>query len=141
MLDFKVKSSVHDYEVKFVDNVLCVLKNEIDAGDVIIIDNKVKDLYPDLLKELNNNISIIGLDAHEGQKSYRGLMPIIQGLIDNGFRKNHKLIGIGGGIIQDITAFTASIMYRGVKWIFFPTTLLAQSDSCIGSKTSINIAK
>jgi len=29
-------------------------------------------------------------------------------------------------------------MYRGVSWIFFPTTLLAQGDSCIGSKTSIN---
>ena len=32
-------------------------------------------------------------------------------------------------------------MYRGVDWIFFPTTLLAQGDSCIGSKTSINFDK
>ena len=32
-------------------------------------------------------------------------------------------------------------MYRGVDWIFFPTTLLAQGDSCIGSKTSINFGK
>jgi 3-dehydroquinate synthase len=32
-------------------------------------------------------------------------------------------------------------MFRGVKWIFFPTTLLAQGDSCIGSKTSINFGK
>lgn len=141
MLDFNIKSLVHNYKVKFVDNVHSVIKDEIDEGDIIIIDNKIKNLYPDLLKELNNNISIISLDAHEGQKSYEGLMPIIQGLIDNGFRKNHKLIGIGGGIIQDITAFTASIMYRGVKWIFFPTTLLAQSDSCIGSKTSINFGE
>jgi len=29
-------------------------------------------------------------------------------------------------------------MYRGVDWLFYPTTLLAQGDSCIGSKTSIN---
>ena len=66
------------------------------------------------------------------------MIPVIQHLIDNGFRKNHRLFGIGGGITQDITAFTSSIMYRGVDWLFYPTTLLAQGDSCIGSKTSIN---
>ena len=62
-------------------------------------------------------------------------------MINCGFRKNHRLIGIGGGIIQDITAFIASIMYRGVDWFLFPTTLLAQGDSCIGSKTSINFGE
>ncbi|MCG6536478.1 MAG: 3-dehydroquinate synthase, partial [Syntrophales bacterium LBB04] len=36
-------------------------------------------------------------------------------------------------------AFSASIIYRGIEWSFFPTTLLAQADSCIGSKTSINL--
>ena len=141
MLDFIVKSSVHGYEVKFIEDTCNVMKNEIRDGDVIIIDNKVKDLYPDLLKYMNNNTSIIGLDAREDQKSYEGLITIIQELINSGFRKNHQLIGIGGGIIQDVTAFTASIMYRGVNWIFFPTTLLAQGDSCIGSKTSINFGK
>ena len=141
VLDFTVKSSVHDYKVKFIEDACNVLKNEIRDGDVIIIDNKVKDLYPDLLKYMNNNTSIIGLDAREDQKSYEGLVTIIQELINSGFRKNHRLIGIGGGIIQDITAFTASIMYRGVSWIFFPTTLLAQGDSCIGSKTSINFGE
>ena len=88
----------------------------------------------------DNNL-LIDIDAHENQKSYEGLIPIINTLIESGFRKNHRLIGIGGGITQDITAFTASIMYRGVNWIFFPTTLLAQGDSCIGSKTSINFGE
>jgi len=141
VFDFKVKSSVHDYDVKFVNDVPNILKNEIQDGDVIIIDNNVRKLYPDLLKGLDSNTIVIGIDAREDKKSYKGLIPIIQDLINNGFRKNHRLIGIGGGIIQDITAFTASIMYRGVKWIFFPTTLLAQGDSCIGSKTSINFGE
>ena len=138
MHDFTVKSSVHDYNIKFVENVYDVLKNRIIDGDVIIIDNKVKSLYPDLLMAVRNKVNVIGIDAHEEQKSYQGLAPIIEELILSGFRKNHRLIGIGGGITQDITAFTASIMYRGVQWLFFPTTLLAQGDSCIGSKTSIN---
>ncbi len=41
MLDFKVKSSVHDYKVKFVKNTTRVLKNEIRDGDVFFIDNKI----------------------------------------------------------------------------------------------------
>ena len=61
-------------------------------------------------------------------------------MIQNEFKKNHRLIAIGGGIIQDIASFTASIMYRGVMDLL-PTTLLAQGDSCIGSKTSINFGK
>ena len=141
VLDFTVKSSVHDYEVKFIEKTRNVLKNEIKDGDVIIIDNKVKKIYPDLLRGLNDNTSVIGLDAHEDQKSYKGIEPIIQKLIDGGFCRNNRLIGIGGGITQDITAFLAYTMYRGVEWIFLPTTLLAQGDSCIGSKISINFGK
>jgi len=40
---------------------------------------------------------------------------------------------------QDITGFIATILFRGLNWIFIPTTLAAQADSCIGSKTSINL--
>ena len=141
VLDFKIRSSIHDYDVKFVNDAPNILKNEIQDGDVIIIDNKVRKLYPDLLKGLDSNTIVIGIDAREEKKSYQGLIPIIQALISKGFRKDQRLIAIGGGIIQDITAFIASIMYRGVKWIFFPTTLLAQGDSCIGSKTSINFGE
>ncbi|MGV2387507.1 MAG UNVERIFIED_CONTAM: hypothetical protein LVR29_01675 [Microcystis novacekii LVE1205-3] len=56
-----------------------------------------------------------------------------------GFRKDCTLLVIGGGVIQDIGCFIASVLFRGIKWILIPTTLLAQCDSCIGSKSSINI--
>ena len=65
-------------------------------------------------------------------------VPFFLKLIEGGFKKNNRLIAIGGGITQDVTAFIASILYRGVDWIFFPSNLLSQCDSCIGSKTSIN---
>ena len=56
VLDFTVKSSVHNYEVKFIEDAINILKNEIRDGDVIIIDNKVKLLNPYLLKDLNYKI-------------------------------------------------------------------------------------
>jgi len=139
VLDFIVKSSIHNYEVKFIDNLDKIIKNEIRETDFIIIDSKVKSLYSDLFEKIN--INLISLHAYEKNKSYEGIIPVIQQLINNGFRKNHRLVAVGGGIIQDITAFIASIMYRGVDWLFFPTTLLSQGDSCIGSKTSINFGE
>ena len=141
VFDFMVKSIIHDYKVKFINDSPGILNKEIKDGDVVIMDQKINKLYPLITDAIPKNNLLIDIEVHEKQKSYKGLIPIINKLVAGGFRKNHRLIGIGGGIIQDITAFTASIMYRGVDWTFFPTTLLAQGDSCIGSKTSINFAE
>ncbi|QTE40244.1 hypothetical protein J3L18_14690 [Mucilaginibacter gossypii] len=141
MYSFTVKSIIHDYSVQFIDDTQKVLLSELKDGDVIIIDNKIKELYNDMLEPIFKLHRHIGIDAHESVKSYQGVEPLIEDLIENGFRKNYRLVAIGGGITQDATAFIASILYRGVKWLFFPTSLLAQGDSCIGSKTSINFKK
>lgn len=141
MSNFKVKSIVHDYEVQFIEHTDETLRGVLQEGDYIIIDNKIKVLYEETLSLLLEENKYISINATEEQKSYQGVIPIIQELIDGGFRKNHRLIAIGGGITQDVTAFISSIMYRGVSWYFFPTTLLAQCDSCIGSKTSINFGE
>ncbi len=138
MYNFKVKSSIHDYEVAFIENTQNTLLDELREGDFILIDNKIKTLYKDTFEPILAKYNHIGLDVSESLKSYQGVEKLIENLIENGFRKNHRLIAIGGGITQDATAFIASIMYRGVSWLFFPTSLLAQGDSCIGSKTSIN---
>jgi 3-dehydroquinate synthase len=141
MYNFTVKSIIHDYSVTFIEDTQKTLLDELKEGDVIIIDNKIKTLYADMLVPILSQYRHIGIDAHESVKSYQGVEPIIDDLIEGGFRKNHRLVAIGGGITQDATAFISSIMYRGVKWLFFPTSLLAQGDSCIGSKTSINFKK
>tara|TARA_Y100001970_G_scaffold15871_1_gene17868 strand:+ start:52585 stop:53667 length:1083 start_codon:yes stop_codon:yes gene_type:complete len=141
VLDFKVKSIIHDYNVKFINNSPKIISQDIRNSDVFIIDRNIVEFYPQILKSIDSDNIVITIDANEDNKSYQKLTPVINKLIKIGFRKNHRLIGIGGGITQDITSFISSIMYRGVSWIFFPTTLLAQGDSCIGSKTSINFGK
>jgi len=138
MFNFNVRSIFREYEVSFINDVRNSIKTNLKDGDYIILDNKVKALYWESLKDILGGTKYISIDATETQKSYDGIIPIIQTLIEGGFRKNHRLIAIGGGITQDVTAFISSILYRGVNWIFYPTTLLAQGDSCIGSKTSIN---
>jgi len=45
---------------------------------------------------------------------------------------------IGGGILQDLGAFSGAMYKRGIPWTFVPTTLLSQADSCLGAKTAVN---
>ena len=137
---FKVKSSIRDYEVHFTNSIGPEIKSILKAGDYIIIDDIVSKLNG-IREYVEDHENVIRIEASENIKSYEGIIPFFEQLIVHGFKRNNRLIAIGGGITQDVTAFIASILYRGVDWIFFPTTLLAQADSCIGSKTSINFGK
>ena len=133
-----VKSQKHTYTVRFEDDFAAPLREHLRDGDFLIVDANVLRLYNAAVAPILETAKHIVIEPTEERKSYQGLTPFIDELISKGFRKNNRLIALGGGITQDITAFTASIMFRGVDWIFYPTTLLAQADSCIGSKTSIN---
>jgi 3-dehydroquinate synthase len=139
--DFVVRSKFHDYHVRFEEDFTCSLQRHLQLGDVVIIDANVHFLCQERLSEILDACRHIVIQATEEQKSYLQLAPILDALVQSGFRKNHRLIAIGGGITQDVVGFLASVMFRGVDWILYPTTLLAQCDSCIGSKTSINFGK
>lgn len=137
--DLIIHSLQRDYDVKFINSYKDSLFEVLQDEDFLIIDRRIVELYS--LDDLLDSYRKIIVDATESQKSYLSLSPIIEQLIMSGFRRNNRLIAIGGGIIQDITSFLSSIMYRGVEWIFYPTTLLAQGDSCIGGKASINFGE
>lgn len=76
------------------------------------------------------------IHANENNKTLETSLSIIRALED---RNLSKISVVGGGIIQDIASFAASIYKRGIEWDFYPTTLAAMADSCIGGKTSINV--
>lgn len=137
--NFQVSSFRGKYDVAF-KSWEEALANELAAGDVVIVDRHVTELYPTILTLIKNNKTIF-INASEDAKSYIQIGQTIEEIISSGFSKNNRLIAIGGGITQDITSFSASIMYRGIDWIFFPTNLLTQCDSCIGSKTSVNLGQ
>ncbi len=131
-----IKSFYGDYQVHFNDSIDYGII--VKSGDIVVIDRIVyKNFKSEFEGYLNDDNTII-IDATESQKSYEGIIPVIDKIIEKGFHKNNTLIAIGGGITQDVVAFISSILYRGVSWELIPTTLLAQCDSCIGSKTSIN---
>lgn len=141
MYNFTIKSKIHEYNVDFISNLEDSFSKQLVDSDFLIIDKKVYNLFIEKFSSLIDKNRKIFIDATENQKSYEELIPIIKFLIESGVKKNDRLVAIGGGVTQDVTAFIASILYRGIEWIFYPTTLLAQGDSCIGSKTSINFGE
>lgn len=131
-----IRSIYGAYNVKF-DNFETQLKTDLRDGDVVLVDSNVSSLYP-LIDELIASSNKIIVQPSERAKEYGQLADVIESIVETGFSRNNRLIAIGGGVTQDITGFISSILFRGVPWRFYPTNLLSQCDSCIGSKTSIN---
>lgn len=136
----EIKSFKGTYVLNFTDSLVDYNKIKLDEQVHFLIDKKIADLYSGELNKVLDFPNTILIEAIESNKSIEAVIPVIKNLISNKIRRDHCLIGIGGGIIQDITCFIASIIQRGIQWKFIPTTLLAQADSCIGSKSSINLS-
>lgn len=136
-----IRSYKGDYRVDFADRAVTSadFAGSGDAPVHVLIDARVAQLYAGPLADLLAQPTSIQIEATERNKAIDRIIPVIEQLVANGIKRDHVLLAIGGGIIQDITCFIASILMRGIEWRFVPTTLLAQADSCIGSKSSVNL--
>ena len=135
-----IESNIRDYDVIFENNFDFLKGFSSLDKSIMIIDKNVYDLYKEYFKDLNEN-DLFLFDAIEENKTFDYVKEIYDFLLSKSVKRNLTIVSIGGGITQDITGFVASTLYRGVNWIFVPTTFLAITDSCIGSKTSLNYDK
>lgn len=134
-----IQSHKGPYTVRFDNTLLSKPDALLEGTPHFLIDANVASLYKEKLVTIINHPNTVVIEATEENKSIERIIPVIEQLVVNKARRDHVLIGIGGGIIQDITCFIASTLLRGMTWKLVPTTLLAQADSCIGSKSSINL--
>lgn len=105
---------------------------------LVIADARVLALHP-RVRDAFADVPVLEIDAVEGNKTLAFAVDrVLPFLLDHGATRASTVIAIGGGIVQDLVGFVCSIVFRGLGWLFYPTTLLAQADSCIGSKTSLN---
>lgn len=138
---FVVQSKLRDYEVLFIDDFVSSLKDQVDDKTIALVDSKLFELNKDSWEASLPSNRYIAIEATEINKTIDYCKIIINKLLEKNIRRDHTLVAIGGGVIQDITAFVSSILFRGINWMFYPTTLLAQGDSCIGGKSSINFGE
>lgn len=108
----------------------------IQESKAVIMDENVLRLYGDALGlDAEKVIKVVAL---EDKKRPEEALDICEELMLKGITRHDTIVAIGGGITQDLVTFATSILFRGIKWIWLPTTLLAQADSCIGGKSSLN---
>jgi 3-dehydroquinate synthase len=137
--DLIVQSHTGPYRVRFVPGALAALADTRPEEAVVIADRRVAELYADELAPVLSRPSTLLIDALEANKSLERMPDYIDHLVEHRVRRGQSLVAVGGGITQDIVCFLAATLLRGMEWQFVPTTLLAQADSCIGSKSSINV--
>ncbi len=134
----EVQSGQGAYSVDLGDPLEDAVGSLLGAPSVIVVDERVAELYGIALAPLFAIHPHISLPALESEKSFEGVQRVLAFLQDTNSTKRTTLIAIGGGIIQDIASFAAHVYYRGIPWVFLPSTLLAMTDSCIGAKCAIN---
>src|SRR5437016_14612952 len=81
---------------------------------------------------------LITIPAGEKAKTLEQAGAICDQMIAAGFARQSFLIGLGGGVIGDISGFVAAMYHRRIPHVQGPTTLLAMVDSSIGGKTGAN---
>jgi 3-dehydroquinate synthase len=105
-----------------------------EAKPVIITDVNVAKLYP--LDSLAADVITIG--TGEEIKTLDTVRDIYAQLLSCGADRSSFIVGVGGGLVCDITGFAASTFLRGLRFGFVATTLLAQVDASVGGKNGVN---
>jgi len=116
------------------------IKNVYNGSKIFIVTQKnIYHLYHEKIK--------VALDEFEIKfvfcktKDFKNYKKTIDILLKNKIQKHHLLVSLGGGVVGDLTGFIASTIFRGIKYVQIPTTLLSQIDSSIGAKVAIDLKK
>ena len=112
------------------------LRRLAPPGETIVItDETVARLHGDGLKAYR----VLTFPAGEQHKTLNTIAALTIQLIEAGAHRGTTLLGIGGGVVTDITGYLAASFMRGVPVAFVPTTLLGQVDAAIGGKNGVNV--
>jgi 3-dehydroquinate synthase len=130
--DLHIRSARADYSVAFP--LISDLSQWRPEGDLLLVDAFFRNRLP-----LPDGLPVLWIEATEEAKALEQTLPLFVALKDAGLGRSSQLTAIGGGVVQDIATFLASLFMRGIPWSYVPTTFLGMADSCLGGKSSINV--
>jgi len=134
MYKFGVQGSTGHTKI-LIGEHLAVLDEYIPTERVVIItDTNVWDLYGHMFPEY----PVVKIGMGEEIKTIETVQQIYTELLDHEADRSTFVVGVGGGIVCDITGYVASTFMRGVRFGFVATTLLAQVDASVGGKNGVN---
>ncbi|KIO50195.1 3-dehydroquinate synthase [Nitrosospira sp. NpAV] len=146
MVDLAATPSARSYPIHIGSGILgqteLILSHMPQKRVAIVTNTTVAPLYLERLRSALEDqgaasVPIILPDGEE-HKNWQTLNLIFDSLLTKRCERGTPVIALGGGVVGDLAGFAAATYLRGVPFIQFPTTLLAQVDSSVGGKTGIN---
>ena len=140
----KIDLGERSYEIRIARGLLGdaeELRPWIRGNQVLVVTNEVvAPLYLDRLTAGLEGLSVETVILPDGEqtKTLETASAIFDQMLELSLDRNASVIALGGGVVGDISGFTASCYQRGIALIQVPTTLLAQVDSSVGGKTGVN---
>ncbi|TAF56890.1 MAG: 3-dehydroquinate synthase [Sphingobacteriia bacterium] len=107
------------------------------ADSFLVTDENVFAAHKSKFKGWNT----IVLKAGEAYKVQQTVDVVIDRLLAMGAHRQSTLVGVGGGVITDLTGYVAGIYQRGIRFGFVPTTLLSMVDAAIGGKNGVDVGE
>jgi len=106
----------------------------------IVTNTTVSALHLETLKSKikADELYVVTIADGEEYKTLETVENILNELFEHKLDRKSLLIALGGGVIGDMTGFTASLYQRGIGFVQVPTTLLSQVDASVGGKTGVN---
>ncbi|MGM8211617.1 3-dehydroquinate synthase [Virgibacillus sp. W0430] len=142
MNEIVVSSSSHQYPIYIGEDIRFQLKSYLRkdySAIMIVTDEKVANLYLQDLRNVLAGYKLIEIIFPSGEqtKSIDFFYKLQTKAISNRLDRKSLMIALGGGVIGDLTGFSAATYMRGIDYIQVPTTILAH-DSSVGGKVAIN---
>ncbi len=135
MREIKINITDHLSKVRVGESISNIRSYAAPDNTVIVTDENLDKYY----SEMFTGYPVIVIGTGEGIKTLATVETIIRRLIELRAHRKTFLLGIGGGIVCDITGFAASIYMRGIPFGFVSTSLLSQVDASVGGKNGVNI--
>ncbi len=135
-----VKTSMGDYNIEIKRGSINSLSEycNTDKKALIVTDSGVPCEYAETVaKQFKNNVIKV-IPQGEKSKSFDTYKALLETLNENSFTRADCIVAVGGGVVGDLSGFTAATYMRGIDFYNIPTTLLSQVDSSIGGKTAID---
>ena len=122
----------------FKTQVLPLIKGDTVA---VITDDNVEPLYYTEIERLleGKKVYKFVIKAGEESKNAQNYINLVNQLAKAGLSRKSTVIGLGGGVVGDLSAFIASTYMRGIGYVAIPTSLLSMVDSSVGGKTGIDL--
>lgn len=135
-----VKTSTGSYDIVLERGALSRAGEylELNRKVLIVTDNGVPAEYASRVASSCKSPYIVTLEQGEATKNIKSFEFLLAKLVEYGFTRSDCVVAVGGGVVGDLSGFTASAFMRGIDFYNIPTTLLSQVDSSIGGKTAID---